>query len=213
MAGRGGRTGAAPTERAFMRFRSRALVFPSLLLAAACSSDSPSTTPEGPGAPGASGEGQAVPPIEQRATGLGVSIVASDAAGTPRLIRAIVPRAVPAGVPAGAAAREHIAALKELWVGDGQATDLVESSTQPLRNGATMVTLTQEVDGVPVNRGELHVLLHTDGNLAAVSGTLMASAVKPRFVSSPREGRSPGSTTGSSRYGASRSWAPLPSIR
>ena len=116
-----------------------------------------------------------------------MSIVSSDAAGAPRLIRAIVPRAVPAGMAPGAAARDHVAALKELWVAQGQTTDLVERSTQPLRNGATVVTLAQEVDGVPVNRGELHVLLHTDGRLAAVSGTLMASAAKPRFVSSSRE--------------------------
>ncbi|HMG52034.1 MAG TPA: hypothetical protein VK601_01105, partial [Kofleriaceae bacterium] len=170
-----------------MRFLLRALVIPSLLFAAACSGDSPSTAPDGPGAPGASGEGQTVPPIEQRATGLGVSIVSSDAAGVPRLIRAIVPRAVPAGMAPGAAAREHVAALERLWVAQGQTTDLVERSTQLLRNGATVVTLAQEVDGVPVNRGELHVLLHSDGRLAAVSGTLVAPAAKPRFVSSSRE--------------------------
>ena len=170
-----------------MLFRLRALVVPSLLFAAACSGDSPSTTPDDPGAPGASGGGQTVTPIDQKATGLGMSIVSSDAAGAPRLIRAIVPRAVPAGMAPGAAAREHVAALKELWVAQGQTTDLVERSTQPLRNGATVVTLAQEVDGVPVDGGELHVLLHTDGRLAAVSGTLMASAAKPRFVSSSRE--------------------------
>src|SRR5689334_1518896 len=149
-----------------MRFRLRALVVPSFLFAAACSGDSPSTTLDDPGAPE---EGQAVPPAEQRATALGVSIVSSDDAGAPRLIRAIVPLAAPAGMAPGAAAREHVAALKELWLGQGEATDLVERSTQPLRNGATVVTLAQEVDGVPVHRGELHVLLHTDGSLAAVS--------------------------------------------
>src|SRR4029079_1406512 len=83
----------ASTERPIMRFRLRALVVPSLLFAAACSEDSPTT----PDDPGASEEGQAIPPIAQRATGLGVSIVSSDASGAPRLIRAIVPRAMPAG--------------------------------------------------------------------------------------------------------------------
>src|SRR3954464_10622760 len=188
MAGRGGRTvRASSTERPSMLFRLRALVVPSLLFAAACSGDSPLTTPDDPGPPGASGEGQTVTPIDQKATGLGMSIVSSDAAGAPRLIRAIVPRAVPAGMSPGAAAREHVAALKELWGAQGPTADLVERSTQPLRNGATVVTLAQEVDGVPVDRGELHVLLHADGRLAAVSGTLMASAAKPRFVSSARE--------------------------
>jgi hypothetical protein len=173
-----------------MLFRLRALVIPSFLFAAACSGDLPSTTPGDPGAPGAPGgsdEGQTVTPTDQKATGLGMSIVSSDAAGVPRLIRAVVPRAVPAGMAPGAAALEHVAALKELWVGQGQTTDLVERSTQLLRNGAAVVTLAQEVDGFPVNRGEMHVLLHTDGRLAAVSGTLLASAAKPRFVSTPGE--------------------------
>src|SRR3954468_544042 len=132
------RSSASSTERPPMLFRLRALVVPSLLFAAACSGDSPSPTPDDPGPPGASGEGQTVTPIDQKATGLGMSIVSSDAAGAPRLIRAIVPRAVPAGMSPGAAALEHVAALKELWV-QGQTTDLVERSTQPLRNGATVV--------------------------------------------------------------------------
>jgi hypothetical protein len=170
-----------------MLFRLRALVVPSLLFAAACSGGSPLPTPDDPGPPGASDGAQTVAPIDQKATGLGMSIVSSDAAGAPRLIRAIEPRAAPAGMSPGAAARDHVAALKELWVAQGQTTDLVERSTQPLRNGATVVTLAQEVDGVPVYRGELHVLLHTDGRLAAVSGTLMAAAAKPRFVSSASE--------------------------
>jgi len=170
-----------------MRFRLRALVVPSFLFAAACSGDSPSATPDEPGAPGGSDDGQTATPIDQRATGLGMSIVASDDSGAPRLIRAIVPRAVAAGMAPGAAARDHVAALKELWVAQGQTTDLALRSTQPLRNGATVVTLAQEVDGIPVYQGELHVLLHTDGKLAAISGTLMASAAKPRFVSSSRE--------------------------
>jgi hypothetical protein len=170
-----------------MLFRLRALVVPSLLFAAACSGDSPSTTPDDPGAPGASGEGQTITPIDQKAIGLGMSVVSSDAAGAPRLIRAIVPRAVAAGTAPGAAARDHVTALKELWVAQGQTTDLVERSTQPLRNGATVVTLAQEVDGIPIDRGDLHVLLHTDGKLAAVSGTLVAAVAKPHFVSSSRE--------------------------
>ena len=97
-----------------MLFRLRALVVPSLLFAAACSGGSPLPTPDDPGPPGASDGAQTVAPIDQKATGLGMSIVSSDAAGAPRLIRAIVPLAVPAGMSPGAAAREHVAALKEL---------------------------------------------------------------------------------------------------
>jgi hypothetical protein len=86
-----------------------------------------------------------------------------------------------------AAARDHVAALKELWVAQGQTMDLVDRGTQTLRNGATIVTLAQEVDGIPVNQGEIRVLMHTDGRLAAVAGTLAAATTKPNFVSSSRE--------------------------
>jgi hypothetical protein len=168
-----------------MFFRFRTLVVPSLLFAAACTADSSSTPP--PDDPGDPGQGQTVTPTDQKATGLGVSILSSDASGAPRLIRSIVPRAAGAGMTPGAAARDHIAALKELYVGQAQAMDLVDRGTQALRNGATIATLSQEIDGIPVNQGELHVLMHTDGALAAVSGTLVASTMKPSFVSSPRE--------------------------
>ncbi|HET7502610.1 MAG TPA: M36 family metallopeptidase [Kofleriaceae bacterium] len=113
--------------------------------------------------------------------------MSSDSAGAPRLIRSVVPRPAATGMTPAAAARDHVAALQELWVARGQTTDLVERGAQPLRNGATMVTLAQEIDGIPVNQGDLHVLLHTDGSLAAVSGTLMAATTKPSFVSSPGE--------------------------
>jgi hypothetical protein len=170
-----------------MVFRFRALVVPSLLIVAACSGDSSSTPTDDPGSPGDPGQGQNITPTDQTATGLGVSIMSSDAAGAPRLIRSIVPRTAAAGMAPAAAARDHVAALKDLWIGQGKAVDLVERETQSLRNGATIVTLAQEVDGIAVNHGELRVLLHADRSLAAVSGTLIASTGKPSFVSSPRE--------------------------
>src|SRR5262249_24987846 len=121
------------------------------------------------------------------ATGLGVSIMSSDAGGAPRLIRAIIPRAGGAGMTAEAAARDHVAALAPLWVQDAQPMGLVHNGTQQLRNGASVVKLAQQIDGVLVNNGELRVLVHPDGSLAAVSGTLQSSTMKPNFVSSPRE--------------------------
>jgi hypothetical protein len=116
-----------------------------------------------------------------------VAIMSSDASGAPRLLRSIVPRAAGAGMAPAAAARDHVAALKELWVPQGPTMDLVDRGTQTLRNGATIVTLSQEVDGIPVNQGEVRVLMHTDGTLAAVSGTVAAATMKPNFVSSPTE--------------------------
>jgi hypothetical protein len=168
-----------------MFFRFRTLVVPSLLFAAACTGDSPSDPSQDPS--GDPGQGQTVTPTDQKATGLGMSVLSSDRTGAPRLIRSIVPRAAATGMTAQAAARDHVAALKDLWVPQGQAMDLVDRGVQTLRNGSAIVTLAQEVDGIPVNQGELHVLLHTDGRLAAVSGTLLASTMKPNYVGSPRE--------------------------
>jgi hypothetical protein len=50
-----------------------------------------------------------------------------------------------------------------------------------------VVRLAQHVDGVPIDRGELRVLLHADGALAAVSGTLQPAAATRAFAMSPRE--------------------------
>ncbi|HZJ67487.1 MAG TPA: M36 family metallopeptidase [Kofleriaceae bacterium] len=113
--------------------------------------------------------------------------MSADASGAPRLIRAIAPRPGGAGMTASAAAQDHVAALSQLYVQQAPAMQLVENSTQQLRNGATLVKLDQMVDGVIVNQGELRVLMHTDGALAAVSGTLLAATVKPSFVSTPSQ--------------------------
>ncbi|HEY5951204.1 MAG TPA: hypothetical protein VIV40_37185, partial [Kofleriaceae bacterium] len=128
-----------------------------------------------------------VPLADQSATSLGVSIMSSDANGAPRLIRAIVPRPSVAGIAPEAAARDHVTALASLWVKQARPTTLVDNGTQTLRNGASVVKLAQQVDGVIVNQGELRVMMHADGSLAAVSGTLFAAPTKPKFVSSPRE--------------------------
>src|ERR1043165_3115225 len=181
-----------------MFFRFRTLAVPSLLFAAACSGDSSSDPSQDP--PADPGPGQTVTPTDQKATGLGLSILSADASGAPRLLRSIVPRPAGAGMSPAAAARDHLAALKDLYVQQGKTMDLVDRGAQPLRNGAQGVTLTQAVDGIPVNGGDVHVLLHTDGSLAAVSGTLLASTLKPNYVSSPHEalGHAP-----DKQYGAS----------
>ncbi|HEX3474582.1 MAG TPA: M36 family metallopeptidase [Kofleriaceae bacterium] len=119
------------------------------------------------------------------ATGLGVAVLSSDAGGAPRLIRAVVPRAPSAtGMAPAAAAREHLAALAPLWVRQGQPMATVEVGTQQLRNGAALVRLQQQVDGIPVDHGELHVLVHPGGEFAAVAGTLLPAVAKPSFQSS-----------------------------
>src|SRR6185503_114186 len=168
-------------------FRFRTLAVPSLLFAAACTGDSsPTTDPTDPGNPPGDGPGRPVTTNEQTATGMGVSIMSADPSGAPRLIRTIVPRPGGAGMSASAAARDHVAALSQLYVKNAPAMTLVENSTQQLRNGATVAKLDQMVDGVIVNQGGMRVLMHTDGSLAAVSGTLLAATMKPNFTSSPQ---------------------------
>jgi len=182
--------------------RIRALVIPSLLCAAACAACSSQSTnggPDDPGDPGnpggasgsggsgaaGSGPGAVIGTNDQLATGLGVAVLASDAAGAPRLIRAIVPRtpSVASMLPA-AAAQDHVAALAPLWIGQGHPMALAENGTQVLRNGATIVRLQQHIDGIPVDHAELRVLVHADGSFAAAAGTLLAASGKPSFQGS-----------------------------
>jgi hypothetical protein len=116
-----------------------------------------------------------------------MAIMSTNKAGTPRLIRAIVPRATLAGMAPEQSARDHVAALAPLWLKQARAMNLTDAGTQKLRNGATIVRLAQTVDGAIVSQGEIRVLLHTNGDLAAVSGTLLPASIKPKFVSSARE--------------------------
>lgn len=162
-----------------MTVRFRRVALSSLLFAAACAAP-----PSQPGDPGDPGQASPVSPTEQNATSMGVSIMSADAQGRPRLIRAIVPRANVMGLSPQAAARDHITALAPLWVKQQRPTTLVDAGTQTLRNGATVVKLAQQVDGVVVEQGELHVMMHPDGSFAAVSGTLLPATTKPTFVSS-----------------------------
>src|SRR4051812_17293366 len=145
------------------------LAVPSLLFAAACAGSSSTTPP-----PGTSGPGRPITPNQQTATTLGMTIMSADArTGAPRLLRALPPRAAAAGMSPGEAARDHIAALAPLWVKHAPAMALSETGVQRLRNGASVVKLAQHIDGVPVLNGELRVMLNPNGDLAAVSGTLL----------------------------------------
>jgi hypothetical protein len=123
---------------------------------------------------------------DQKATSLDVAILAATAAGAPRLIRAIVPRQGAAGLTAVEdIARDHIAALSSLYVGQQKPVALLDGGTATLPNGAHVVKLNQTVGGVIINGGEIHVLLHKDNSFAAVSGTLLPAARAQVFTSTP----------------------------
>jgi hypothetical protein len=176
-----------------MRFRSGTLKILCMTLVVACgdsSSPPPPVTPPDtppPTPPPPAGKGRPVTAAENLAVALGVTIMSSDASGAPRLMRSWKPRSSVAGMTPEAAARDHVAALKPLWVQKTTPMALVNSGTQLLRNGAMVIKLTQHVGGIPVDEGEVRVLLHPDGSLAAVSGTLLPEVASPTFVSSPHE--------------------------
>ena len=170
----------------------------SLLCAVACMAGSPATTPSdedapasSPSPPSSSPSPAPAPastsPSPASAVTLGMTVLSREPSGAPRLMQAIVPRARPAGMTPQAAARDHVAALAPLWVGVATPMALVDAGTQQLRNGATVTRLRQEIEGVIVHQGELRVLTHPDGSLAAVSGTLLPAASRPRFTSSPSQ--------------------------
>src|SRR5262249_46564192 len=96
----------------------------------------------------------------------------------------IVPRRTSvAGMPADQAARDHLAALTPLWMQQQKPADLAAIETQPLRNGAAIVRVQQQIDHIDVHQGELHVMVNADGSLAAVSGTLRAASGRTVFQS------------------------------
>jgi hypothetical protein len=162
-------------------FRIHALAAASLLCAAACTTGSP------PSQPSSDGSEPPASPDEPSAATLGMTVLSRDASGAPRLLQAIVPRPRLAGATPSAAARDHIAALAPLWVGRATPMTLTDVGAQQLRNGATVAQFRQEVDGAVVHQGELRVLMHADGSLAAVSGTLLPTASPPRFHGSAGE--------------------------
>lgn len=161
-------------------FRIKATPWYSVLLslAVACSS-SDGTAPTAPTPPPSSHQPASDDPVAQ-----GVTVVSKDANGAPRLIRTITPRPTKvAGLTHAQAAREHVASLAGLYVKKNAPTTLVDKSTQTLRNGASVVTLKQQVDGIDVHNGDLRVLVQADGSLSAISGTLAPASGKQAFQS------------------------------
>jgi hypothetical protein len=146
------------------RVRARVLCGIAVGSAVSCSSAPP--PPEGPQ------PAQVQPTADQAAVSLGLAIDARDERGAPRLIRAIVPRRAVAGMTPEQAARDHLDALAPLWIQRGRASERSTLHVQRLHNGASIVRVQQQVDGVDIHHGELRVLLDADGSLAAVSGTM-----------------------------------------
>jgi len=72
-------------------------------------------------------------------------------------------------------ARVHVARLATVWgVAPTKLPVLASVGEVPVRGG-TIVRLAQQIDGLPVWGGELHLLVRAGGELHTASGTLLAS--------------------------------------
>jgi hypothetical protein len=168
-------------------FRIRALSLPAAILALAAScAGSPTTSP--PSSPPPSSPTTPTPtspPVDSDVTAvqLGVAIDARASDGAPRLVRAVIPRVAKAGMTPDQAARDHLAALAPLWLSHQRPAALTTHSVQQLRNGASIVRLQQHIDNIPIHQGELRVMVHPDGSLVAVSGTVLPNAGRAAFQS------------------------------
>lgn len=124
------------------------------------------------------------PALAARAAALGVTPIALDARGAPRLVRGAGMPTVTAAGPA-ASARAYVERLAPAWGVSTVALPVLASAGDvPVRAG-TIVRLRQVIDGLPVERGELRVLVGRSGELVAASGTLVGTdtpRARPRWV-------------------------------
>lgn len=109
--------------------------------------------------------------------------VAVDTRGVPRLLHAKT-APTPAPTPTDAA-RIHVAELAHAYrVAPTALPELVAAGEIRVRGG-TIARLRQVIDGLPIDAGELRVLIRPDGSLATVSGTLVGNdtpRTPPRFA-------------------------------
>jgi hypothetical protein len=142
---------------------------PALLLA--CSSPRP---------PDDGGRASRPPPTSPVAAAVGLDLLPSsiDARGVPLVLRATSVAPAPAA-SATEAALGHLGRIAGAWgVARTAMPDLVALGEVPAPGG-TIVRVRQELDGLPIDRGELRVMVRADGGLIATSGAL-ASAAAPR---------------------------------
>ncbi|HET9988341.1 MAG TPA: hypothetical protein VFQ65_07470, partial [Kofleriaceae bacterium] len=114
------------------------------------------------------------------AIALGATPVSVDERGVPRLLRG--GPALP-GANATEIAIAHALRLAPAW-GVQSAPELVPLGEVPVLGG-TIVRLRQDIDGIEIEHGELHVFVRANGELVAVSGTMIgrdAPRAAARFV-------------------------------
>jgi hypothetical protein len=136
-----------------------------------CSDPTPSSAPAQPHRlavvpPGAS-------PVDA-AIALGMTPLAVDERGMPRLLRAAFVPAAPART-ATESARVHVARLAPAWAVRAATMPALDAIGEVPVRGGTIVRLRQLLDGLPVDGGELRVFVRPNGELVAVNGALVAT--------------------------------------
>lgn len=100
-----------------------------------------------------------------------------DAAGRPRLLQAANVGVIH-GLPVTEAARGYVERLAPVW--GVTAPPVLEPVGAVPVPGGTIVRLRQVIDGMPIETGELRVLVATSGELSTIRGTLIGTTTRRR---------------------------------
>jgi hypothetical protein len=109
---------------------------------------------------------------------LGMTPLAMDARGVPRLLRASGVAPAPAAT-ATESALQHVGRLSAAWGVAGTALPRLQGLGEVPAPGATIARVRQTIDGLPVDGGELRMMVRPGGELVAANGVLV-SADTPR---------------------------------
>ncbi|HWO18539.1 MAG TPA: M36 family metallopeptidase [Kofleriaceae bacterium] len=158
----------APRRRRLPRVPASTLLLPSLLFA--CSELEEAADPSPRAAVSA--------PPAAAAHELGMTPLALDERGVPRLLRAAGAPPAPAAT-ATESALAHLGRLSPAWGVARAALPAFEGIGEVPAPNATIARVRQTLDGLPIAGGELRVMVRAGGELVAANGTLI-SADTPR---------------------------------
>ena len=110
----------------------------------------------------------------------GMTPLAIDERGLPRLLQAVTSQAAPAAPAAPAAtasesARFHLGRIASAWKIAPGAMPVLEPAGEIAVRGGTIARIGQQIDGMPIEGGELRLLVRPSGALVTASGTLIGT--------------------------------------
>ena len=109
-----------------------------------------------------------------RAMALGATPIAVDDRGRPRLMQVRAGAVARAANPT-ASARLHVERLSAAWGVPATAIPALEAAGEVRTRVGTIARLQPVIDGLPVEGGELRMLMRTSGELVTASGTLVGT--------------------------------------